>query len=69
MTMQINASHRIGDVPILEVRDLLRDFPHVFRSDSLESAGYSRHRAKKLVRVLMTMGHLEGEIGVPARLI
>ena len=36
MTMQIVGRDRIGDVPILEVRDLLRRFPHVVRSDCFE---------------------------------
>jgi hypothetical protein len=59
MTMQIVGRDRIGDVPILEVRDLLRRFPHVVRSDCFEKAGYSRRQAKRLVRALMTKGYLE----------
>jgi len=44
-----NANSRKGsdcDVPILEVRDLLRRFPHVVRSDCFEKAGYSSARRK-----------------------
>ncbi len=63
MTMQIDASDRIGDVPILEVRNLLRRFSYGVRSDSFERAGYSKRRAKKLVRALMTMGYLEAGPG------
>ena len=59
MTMQINAGDRIGGLPILEVRDLLRRFPLGFHSMTLERAGYSGYRAKKLIRALLIIGYLE----------
>jgi len=59
MTMQIDTNDRIGDVPVLDVRDLLRRIPHQFRYETLERAGYSKRRAKKLVHALITVGYLE----------
>lgn len=58
MTMKIDTSDRIGDVPVLDVRDLLRRFPHEFRYETLERAGYSKRRAKRLVHALITLGYL-----------
>jgi len=59
VTMQINAGDRIGGLPILEVRDLLRRFPLGFHSMTLERAGYSGYRAKKLILALLIVGYLE----------
>ena len=59
VTMQINAADRIGGLPILEVRDLLRRFPLGFHSVSLERAGFSGYRAKRLIRALIVIGYLE----------
>jgi len=59
VTMQINAGDKIGGLPILEVRDLLRRFPLGFHSMTLERAGYSGYRAKKLIRALLIVGYLE----------
>jgi len=57
--MQINAGNRVGGLPILEVRDLLRRFPLGFHSMTLERAGYSGYGAKKLIRALLIVGYIE----------
>src|ERR1039458_1028097 len=66
--MQINAGDRIGCLPILEVRDLLRRVPLGFHSISLERAGYSGYRAKKLIRALLILGSLEASADGQLRL-